>query len=242
MVTLLTSDCSASNQHLYLFATSGAPVKVPAFSTIESGWAITEKYLLWQVTTTRFPLLAMCSNCKLVMLFFCAGGLFFAKRQQIHNSCSKEEKSPMTVERVNCGNLAINSLPDGSRIIRNSDDNTVLALNPTAAAAWDACASATTISNVAESMRHSFDANVTNELAEASILELQDKKLVTTSGSAFKATRRQILAGLGAVALPLVVSLTVGEQKAHAQQAGSFDHKDFSRPKANVPKNHKRPF
>lgn len=146
----------------------------------------------------------------------------------------------MKVERVNSGNLAINSMPDGSRIIRNSHNNTVLALNPTAAAAWDACASATTVAGVAETMRHSFDSNVTDELAEASVFELQDKKLVTVSG-AFQATRRQILAGLGAVALPLVVSLTVGEQKAHAQHASSVDQ-EFSRPRANVPKNQKRPF
>lgn len=147
----------------------------------------------------------------------------------------------MNVERVNCGNFAINSMPDGSQIIRNSKDNTVLALNPTAAAAWDACSSASTIAGVAETMRNSFDSSVTNELAEASLLELQDKKLVTISGSGFKATRRQVLAGLGAVALPLVVSLTVGEQKAHAEKASSVDQ-DFSRPRANVPKNHKRPF
>jgi len=146
----------------------------------------------------------------------------------------------MNFERVNCANLAINSMPDGSQIIRNSEDNTVLALNPTAAAAWDACSSASTIAGVAEAMRSSFDSNVTNELAEASLLELQDKKLVTISGSGFKATRRQVLTGLGAVALPLVVSLTVGEQKAHAQKASSVDQ-DFSRPRANVPKNHKRP-
>ena len=63
----------------------------------------------------------------------------------------------MIVERVNCGKLAINSMPDGSRIIRNSEDNTVLALNATASAAWDACASATTIANVADAMRRSFD-------------------------------------------------------------------------------------
>src|SRR3569623_597496 len=138
----------------------------------------------------------------------------------------------MKVERANCGNLAINSMPDGSRIIRKSDDNTVLALNPTAAAAWEACASATTLAGVAETMRHSFNSDVTDELAEASVLELQDKKLVTVSGS-FKATRRQILAGLGAVVFSFVVSLTVGEQKAHAQHASSVDH-DFSRPRANV--------
>ena len=85
---------------------------------------------------------------------------------------------------------------------------------------------------------------MTDELAEASVLELQDKKLVTISGSGFKATRRQVLAGLSAAALPLVVSLTVGEQKAHAKQASSLEEHDnhFDRPRANVPKNHKRPF
>ena len=149
----------------------------------------------------------------------------------------------MIVERVNCGNLAINPMPDGSRIIRNSETNTVLALNATAAAAWDACKSATTVKAVADEMRLSFNPDVTDELAEASLQELQHKKLVSISGSTFKATRRQILAGLGAVALPLVVSLTVGEQKAHAQHAASCDNDThFDRPKANVPKNQHRPF
>lgn len=147
----------------------------------------------------------------------------------------------MNVERVNCGNLAINTMPDGSQIIRNSDDNTVLALNPTAAAAWDACASSNTVAGVAETMRRSLGPNVTDELAEASLVELQEKKLVSISGSEFKATRRQILAGLGAVALPLVISLTVGEQKAHADNASSVEE-NFNRPRANVPKNQKRPF
>jgi hypothetical protein len=147
----------------------------------------------------------------------------------------------MNVERVNCGNLAINAMPDGSRIIRNSVDNTV-ALNPTAAAAWDACSSSTTLTGVAESMRRSFDVSVTDELAEASVLELEEKKLVKISGEGFKATRRQILAGLGAVALPLVVSLTVGEQKAYAEHASSVDRENFNHPRANVPKHNKRPF
>jgi hypothetical protein len=150
----------------------------------------------------------------------------------------------MHIERANVENVVVDPMPDGSRIIRNSDQQRVYALNPTAAAAWDACASAFTIAGVAHEMRRSFDSNVTDELAEASVLELRDKKLVTISGSGFKATRRQVLAGLGAVALPLVVSLTVGEQKAHAQHASSAEHDDkhFDRPRANVPKNQKRPF
>ena len=118
----------------------------------------------------------------------------------------------MQIERGDSSNLVSDSLPDGSRIIRDSGQQRVYALDTTAAAAWDACASASTLKGVANEMRRSFDSNVTDELAEASILELQQKKLISISDAGFKATRRQILAGLGAVALPLVVSLTVGEQ------------------------------
>jgi hypothetical protein len=143
------------------------------------------------------------------------------------------------VERVNTKDLVVNSMPDGSRVIRNSNNETVFALNATAAAAWDACSSATTIAGVADEMRRSFDPNVTDELAEACILQFQKKNLVKLSGVTPKATRRQVLAGLSAVALPLVVSLTIGEQKAHAQDAGSVDYRS---PRANVPKDHKRDF
>ena len=129
----------------------------------------------------------------------------------------------MQVERVSTKDLVVNSMPDGSRVIRNSNNETVFALNATAAAAWDACSSATTIAGVAEEMRRSFDPNVTDELAEACIAQFEEKKLVKISDAAPKATRRQVLAGLSAVALPLVVSLTIGEQKAHAQQAESVD-------------------
>lgn len=144
----------------------------------------------------------------------------------------------MQIERIT-SDFAVSSMPDGSRIIRNSNNEEVFALNATAGAAWDACSSATTVAAVADEMRRTFNPSVTDELAEASILELQDKKLVKISGTALKATRRQVLAGLSAVALPLVVSLTIGQQKAHAQEAQS-NHPDFDRyPRASVPSNHK---
>ena len=145
----------------------------------------------------------------------------------------------MQVERVKA-TQNVNTMPDGSRIIQDADNQNVFALNATAGAAWDACASATTIAGVAEEMRRSFDPSVTDELAEASILELQKKNLVAIDGTEAKATRRQVLAGLGAVALPLVVSLTLGEQKAHAQQASSVDQNNDGkwRPRAYVPKKH----
>jgi hypothetical protein len=145
----------------------------------------------------------------------------------------------MQVERVNSHDFVVNSMPDGSRVIRNSNNEMVFALNATAAAAWDACSSATTIANVAAEMRRSFDPNVTDELAEACLLQLQQKNLVCISGQFPTATRRQVLAGLMAVALPLVVSLTVGEQKAHADQARSGNPHWDNQPRANVPKKQK---
>jgi hypothetical protein len=150
------------------------------------------------------------------------------------------EEKPMQFHRLNTESLIVNSMPDGSRVIHNSESETVFALNATAGAAWDACSSANTIAGVAEEMRRSFDPAVTDELAEACILQFQEKSLIGISGSAPKFTRRSVLTGLGAVALPLVVSLTVGEQRAHASNARSND-KDWERPHASVPKHHGKP-
>jgi hypothetical protein len=145
----------------------------------------------------------------------------------------------MQFERVNMKDFVVSSMPDGSRVIRNSNNETVFALNATAAAAWDACSSANTAAGVADEMRRTFDPNVTDDLAEACIVQFQEKNLVSISSSTAKHTRRAVLAGLSAVALPLVVSLTVGEQKAHAKKAESVDYRA---PRANVPKNHKHDF
>jgi hypothetical protein len=72
-----------------------------------------------------------------------------------------------------------------------------------------------------EDMRRSLDPAITEEYAEEAILQLRDKKLVNTSGSSSQGSRRQFLATLGAVAVPLVVCLTVADQKAHAVVARS---------------------
>lgn len=142
----------------------------------------------------------------------------------------------MHVERLNSNDLVVNGLPDGSRVIVNSNNETVFALNATAGAAWDACNTPTTLSKVTEEMQRSYDSRVTEELAEAAILQLKEKNLVSISEGFPHATRRQVLAGLGAVALPLVVSLTVGEQKAHAENAKSSDERFGGKPHVSVPK------
>jgi hypothetical protein len=134
---------------------------------------------------------------------------------------SAETWLSMQVERVNSDALVGNQLPDGSKIILNPGNETAFALNATAGAAWDACSEPTTLARVTESMRCSLDAGTTEELAEEAILQLRDEKLVKTSGASSRATRRKFIATLGAAALPLVVSLTMADQRAHASNANS---------------------
>lgn len=127
----------------------------------------------------------------------------------------------MQVERVDSKTLVMNRLPDGSRIFTDAENQTVFALNATAGAAWDACNRATTLTSVAQEMQRSFDPKVSEELAHEAILQLQEKNLVTMSETSPTTTRRRMMASLGAVALPLVVSLTLSEQRANTVLASS---------------------
>ncbi len=127
----------------------------------------------------------------------------------------------MQVERTNTGDLVVNALPDGSKVIVDSRNDKVFALNATAGAAWDACSSTTTLSEVTANMKRTLNTGVTEDLAEQAILSLQAQNLVTASGASAGTSRRQVLATLGAIALPLVVSMTMSDQKAYAGGAMS---------------------
>jgi hypothetical protein len=124
----------------------------------------------------------------------------------------------MQIECRDLDSFVVNKLPDGSRVVVDPANETVFALNATAGAAWDACSGPTTLSKVTEHMQNSFDPGTTEELAEQAILQLHDNHLVKAS----QPTRRQIMGRLSAaIALPLVVSLTIADQRAYAKAAGS---------------------
>jgi hypothetical protein len=138
----------------------------------------------------------------------------------------------MQIERRSSDTLTVNRLPDGARVIVDSANETVFALNPTAGAAWDACASPTTLAGVTERMRQEFNSATTEDVAEEAILRLAEKNLVSTSQGT---TRRQVLGSLGvSVALPLVASLTFAEQQALAMTASSLNR---PRPTPTTPLN-----
>lgn len=128
----------------------------------------------------------------------------------------------MEIERLQSDALVVNALPDGSKILVDHAKQTVFALNPTAGAVWDACCAPTSLADVASHTR------ISEDLAEAAVLELQAKNLVATAGS----SRRRFIKGaaVAAVAAPLVLSLTMTEQRAYASVANSGNNQPPSQP------------
>ncbi|HVN92292.1 MAG TPA: PqqD family protein [Terracidiphilus sp.] len=118
-------------------------------------------------------------------------------------------------------NTLVQNLPDGSKVVVDQGSDKVYALNATAGAAWEACTSPTTLSQVTKEMRHSFDPEVSEDLAEEAVMQLEKQGLVSTSESSAGPSRRKLIFALGAVALPMVISLTVGQQRAYAEHARS---------------------
>lgn len=120
----------------------------------------------------------------------------------------------MQIERLQSEQIIANELPDGSRILVDSGKEAMFALNPTAAAAWDACSNPTTLTELAGKMQ------VTEEVAEEAVLQLEAKKLVAISESR-RVSRRGFMTGAAVAAVPLVLGMTMSEQKAYASCANS---------------------
>lgn len=130
----------------------------------------------------------------------------------------------MNIERTNSIALVENKLPDGSRVLVDSQGESVYALNAIAGAAWDACQTPTDIASVTAKMERSLNCKVAEEVAEEAVSRLEEQQLVTIGGSSSpRSSRRRFMMQLGAAAVPLVVAMTLSEQRAYAQNAQSFN-------------------
>jgi hypothetical protein len=134
---------------------------------------------------------------------------------------NKDMRSIVEIQRGRFESLSENQLPDGSRFLIDHENETVYALNATASAAWDACKAQTTLDGVTEEMQRSLGAEITPDIVEESILQLQKQNLVTASGGSRQTTRRELFTKLGKAALPIVVAMTLTEQTEHAAYASS---------------------
>lgn len=128
----------------------------------------------------------------------------------------------LEVARSRSSELVVQTLPDGSTAIFEVATKNVYSLNPSAAAAFAACDSAMTLSELAAAMSRRLDTPVTEEVAHEAASELAAVGLVTiTPPEGLGTSRRDLLKQVAGVALPAVLVLTGVEQRAYAQGAGS---------------------
>ena len=128
----------------------------------------------------------------------------------------------LEIVRSGSSEFIVQALPDGSTAIFEVATKNVYSLNPSAAAAWEACASATTLSRLAAEMSRRLNKPVTEDLAHEAVSELVAVGLVSaTPAERLGTSRRAMLKQVAGVALPVVLVLTGAEQRAHAQSSGS---------------------
>lgn len=134
----------------------------------------------------------------------------------------------MRVERAASSFLQETKLPDGSRVVIDSRNDAVIAMNACAGLAWEACNRPTTLSAIAAEVEK---AGMSPEAAEDAVFQLHEKKLITTS-EVPQPSRRTFIAGMAAV--PLVAAMSLAEQKVFAETAGSLERDPYN--------NHRRHF
>jgi hypothetical protein len=128
----------------------------------------------------------------------------------------------LDIARTGSPNVIAQKLPDGSMAIFEAASKNVYSLNPSAAAAWDACESATTLPRLAAAMSRQLNAPITEDLAHEAVSELLAAGLVRVSPAERLGTsRRTMLKQVAGVAIPVVLVLTGAEQRALAQNNGS---------------------
>ena len=142
----------------------------------------------------------------------------------------------LEIVRSGSSEFIVQALPDGSTAIFEVATKNVYSLNPSAAAAWEACASVTTLSRLAAAMSRRLNRPVTEDLAHEAVSELVAVGLVSvTPAERFGTSRRAMLKQVAGVALPVVLVLTGAEQRAHALSNGSNPITPTTQPGSTTP-------
>ena len=124
------------------------------------------------------------------------------------------------------GQLSAEKLGDGSTAIVDSRSKSVHSLNPTATLVWEACANGATLDQIRKTLEAKTGAAASDALVRQALEQLQRVNLIEAEGTfpveSVDLGRRALLtrAGtVGAIAIPVVLTLTAAEQKAYAFQA-----------------------
>jgi len=123
--------------------------------------------------------------------------------------------------------IVAEKLADGSTAIFDQRSQSVHSLNPSATVVWEVCAGGATLTQILASLEDRFGAPVDVTMAEHAIAQLRQAGLIECdepiAGAIIEQSRRSLMKTVGALgaALPVVLTLTATEQRAHARIASS---------------------
>jgi Coenzyme PQQ synthesis protein D (PqqD) len=124
--------------------------------------------------------------------------------------------------------LAAEKLSDGSTAIVDGRSNSVHSLNPTATLVWEACAKGATFARIQAAVESQTGGPVDPEIVRHALTQLERVNLIESAGGfpveSVDLGRRSMLqhvGAAGAIAIPVVLTLTAAEQKAYAFQSQS---------------------
>jgi hypothetical protein len=129
-------------------------------------------------------------------------------------------------QRLQSSEWVSENFSDGSVVLLENTTKTIHSLDATAAAALASCGDPAGLSDVVLAMQSSLKRPVTESEALAALEQLQHAGLVTcrNADDGGVRSRRDLLRAMGTAAgasAPMVLSLTVAEQKVYAQGVGS---------------------
>jgi hypothetical protein len=126
--------------------------------------------------------------------------------------------------QVVSGQLTIEKLPDGSTAILDQRTKNVHSLNVSATVAWEACKQGATLAEVRRTLELRTGVPVDEAIAKGALAQLHRANLIESDAPVPEqlnpAARRSALRA-AAVALPVVLTLALSQQRALAQVVGS---------------------
>ncbi len=133
--------------------------------------------------------------------------------------------SEIRYRQVVSDQLTVENLPDGSTAILDQRSKNVHSLNSSASVVWNACKEGATLAQVRKALEAKVGAPVDETLAQSAIAQLHGANLIQSDAPVpadlIAAARRNTLIRAAMVAVPVVLTLALSQQKAMAFQARS---------------------
>lgn len=126
--------------------------------------------------------------------------------------------------------LTIDRLSDGTTAILDNRVKSVHSLNRSATLVWEACANGATMTQIHETVQAKLGYSVEAEMVHQALAQLQRANLIESESPVpeynvpecnIDQGRRSLLKRAGAIAVPVVLTLTASEQRAYALLAAS---------------------